>query len=470
MKRPILSWRVNFSKKICDNTFSGSDNEDANEHIEKVLEIVDLFHIPEVTQDQIMLRVFAMSLTGVARRWLRNEPVGSIDTWEALKKKFLIKYCPPARTKAVKIAIPPGIGLDVHTRQILDSKGVIPSIKAADAKKAIQDMADYSQTWHNGTSNRTRSTETFDGLAAIQAQMNNLGRQIKKVNERVVPFPQGGRYRAVAPGFYQRDNGNPSYQERRQTMEESLSKFMKSRSLDQSFGDSNRQMSKVLQKRGSRSLPSSIKMNPRDHVKSILTVVEADTPLIRQKERLSELMDREKSATNLKKLLMEKPKIGSLDPVYGDYIEVNDLNGPLELRRDQVEDLGPTIEDVMENMDAYRDDEMGDVIFGKLFCREVYVKARRFDGMITIYNGSDSVTYQMARSYPRFKHLTNAQCNKMRLLLKVSAHDKLNGISHSYQKLKGFYKGVLNLGPEYVKDAKIEELLTRRHVSIHEME
>ncbi|GKF01768.1 hypothetical protein Tco_0028691, partial [Tanacetum coccineum] len=34
----------------------------------------------------------------------------------------------------------------------------------------------------------------------------------------------------------------------------------------------------------------------------------------------------------------------SLDPLYGDYIELNDLNVPLELRRDQVEDLMPTIE------------------------------------------------------------------------------------------------------------------------------
>ncbi|GKD05749.1 hypothetical protein Tco_1180723 [Tanacetum coccineum] len=80
------------------DTESGSDNEDANEQSEKVLKIVDLFHIPEVTQDQIILRVFPMSLTGAASRWLRNEPAGSIDTWETLKKKFLRKYCPPART------------------------------------------------------------------------------------------------------------------------------------------------------------------------------------------------------------------------------------------------------------------------------------------------------------------------------------------------------------------------------------
>ncbi|GKA76999.1 putative reverse transcriptase domain-containing protein [Tanacetum coccineum] len=87
-----------FLKELCDNTFSGSDHEDANEHIEKVLEIVDLFHIPNITQDQIMLQAFPMSLTGAASCWLRNKPSGSIITWEDLKTKFLSKYCPAART------------------------------------------------------------------------------------------------------------------------------------------------------------------------------------------------------------------------------------------------------------------------------------------------------------------------------------------------------------------------------------
>ncbi|GKD01788.1 hypothetical protein Tco_1172062, partial [Tanacetum coccineum] len=93
-------------------------------------------------------------------------------------------------------------GLDVPTSQILDSKGVIPYMNVADAKKAIQEMADHSQKWHNGTSTRIRSTDTSDGLAAIQAQLNNHGKEIKKVKafEEAfymlygVPFPQGGRF------------------------------------------------------------------------------------------------------------------------------------------------------------------------------------------------------------------------------------------------------------------------------------
>ncbi|GJU99244.1 mutator type transposase [Tanacetum coccineum] len=80
-------------------------------------------------------------------------------------------------------------------------------------------------------------------------------------------------------------------------------------------------------------------------------------------------------------------------------------------------------------MDAYHDDGMGNIIIGRPFCRKACVKARQFDEMITIYKGNDSVTYQMARSHSRLKHLTNAQCNKMRPLLKVSAQDELKGLN-----------------------------------------
>ncbi|GJW16359.1 hypothetical protein Tco_0020492 [Tanacetum coccineum] len=86
-------------------------------------------------------------------------------------------------------------GLEVPTRQILDSKGVIPTKSAADAKVAIQEMAEYSQKWHNGTS-KIRSTKTSDGLAAIQAQLNNLGIEIKKVNEKVCHTPPRRKYEA----------------------------------------------------------------------------------------------------------------------------------------------------------------------------------------------------------------------------------------------------------------------------------
>ncbi|GJS75689.1 homeodomain-like protein [Tanacetum coccineum] len=124
---------------------------------------------------------------------------------------------------------------------------------------------------------------------------------------------------------------------------------------------------------------------------------------------------------------------------------------------------------VLENIDAYRDEGMGDVIFSEPFLRESDIKSKRFEGMITLYKGDDEVTYQMVRSHPRFKHHTNKKCNKIPPLLKVNEKDVMHGVSHAYQKLKGFYKGVLNLGPDYIRNAKTEEWLTRGHISVHEV-
>nr|GEU64043.1 hypothetical protein [Tanacetum cinerariifolium] len=74
-----------FIKKLRDNTFSGSCNEDANERTKRVLEIADLFTIHGVTQDQLILRISPISLTGAVIRWIRNEPTSSITTWEIKK-------------------------------------------------------------------------------------------------------------------------------------------------------------------------------------------------------------------------------------------------------------------------------------------------------------------------------------------------------------------------------------------------
>ncbi|GJT11633.1 putative reverse transcriptase domain-containing protein [Tanacetum coccineum] len=680
-----------FLKELRENTFSGSDNEDAKEHIEKVLKIVDLFHVPNIT--------------------------------------------------------------------ILDLRGAVPTKTAADAKTAIQEMAEYSQKWHNGTS-RGRSTETSDGLAAIQAQLNNLGREIKKKEEGKTleeayytqfggPF-QGGGYRATAPGYYQRNNANPSFQERRQSMEDTLSKFMSEsakrheensnlikeirastdaairnqgasiKTLEIQIGQMSKNSTPLYKARqmtvpfpshldnhyceeegnygpkfteacgashinnaiprkekdpGSFTLPcfindfcfdnalvdlgASVSVMPLstylnlglgELVHTRLTVELADRTVKYPKGiaenvlvgigkftfpvdfiildmpediRVTLILGRPFLSTARAKIDVYKRKITlrvgeekiifksvkpassiikrvymlslrermelylearlmgeilvinrSLDPFLEDYIELIDLNKPFELRRNQGNDLMPTIEEgevikefrtrnedletgvddypsycdddkkihidcahnlkfscmigfefthanffpllyvnmmsrkfhnsimknkmvykgsnvvgalmnvpifvgtfsvmtdfaVLENMDAYRDEGMGDVIFGEPFLREVDTKAKRFEGMITLYKGDDEVTYQMVRSHPRFKHHTNEQCNKIPPLLKVKEKDVMNEVLRAYQKLKGFYKRVLNLGPDYIRNAKTEEWLTRGHINMHELD
>ncbi|GJZ76104.1 hypothetical protein Tco_0640569 [Tanacetum coccineum] len=185
-------------------------------------------------------------------------------------------------------------GLDVPTRQILDSKGAIPSKTTADVKKAIQEMAEYSQKWHNGTSSRTIGPH-YTKDCPQKEESKTL--EESYYTQFGAPYQPGGQYKAAGPGFYQRNNKHSSYPTRRETMEESLAKFMTKtakrheensniikeirastdaairnqgasiKTLELQIG----QISKVLQERGFGSLPSSTETNPKDQVKSIST-------------------------------------------------------------------------------------------------------------------------------------------------------------------------------------------------------
>ncbi|GJV01369.1 hypothetical protein Tco_1334938 [Tanacetum coccineum] len=77
---------------------------------------------------------------------------------------------------------------------------------------------------------------------------------------------------------------------------------------------------------------------------------------------------------------------------------------------------------VLEDTDPYLDEGIGNIVVGEPFCKASCAEASWFDGIITIHDEDDCVTYQIVRSNPRFKHLTNEQCNRIPPLLKVSPY------------------------------------------------
>nr|GEU92602.1 hypothetical protein [Tanacetum cinerariifolium] len=429
-----------FLKKLRTNTFIDSDHEDANEHIEKVLEIVDLFHILNITIDQVILRAFPMSLTRATSRWLRNEPTCSITTWDGLKTKFQNKYCPPARTakkmdeiknfqqepdknlyqalerfKELLMKCPQQYltemqevilfynRLGIPTRQILNSRGAIPSKTDADVKIAIQEMAEYSQKWHNRTS-KSRSTKTSDGLAAIQAQLNNIGREIKKVNKKsmLLKLDTNNAKDPITPQIaHSKKKGRP------------LRKLTTRNLVD-------------LFKEGDKKQQLQLRRNQGDDLMPTIEEGEVIEEFKTREEDLDTRIDDYPSFCDYdKKIHIDYKMVYRWDNIVGASTNVPIFVGNFFVVTDFA---------VLENIDAYRDEGMGDVIIGEPFLREV--------GTITLYKDDKS----------------------------VSDEDMMNGISHPYQKLKGFYKGGLNLGPNYIRDARMEEWLTRGHISVHEME
>nr|GEZ31981.1 hypothetical protein [Tanacetum cinerariifolium] len=367
----------------------------------------------------IQFRLFVTNLRA-ASLWLRNKPSSLITTWEDQKTKFISKYCPLARTakkmeeinnfqqephetvyqvwerfKKLLMKCPQHYitemqeailfynGLEVPTQQILDSKGAIPSKTAIDAKVAIQEMTEYSQKWHNETS-RTRSTETSDELASIQVQLNNLGREIKKVNENVYVV-QVECEQCKGP-HYTKD-----FLLKKEGASVSVMPLLTYLNLGLDFIILDMPEDVKVPMILGRPFLSTAHANIDIFKRKITLRVEDEKIIFKSMKPASSLIKRvymlslrEQMELDLEVRLMEETLVlnRSLDPLYRDYIELNDLNVPLELMRNQVDDLMPTIEKVVEDMDLYLDDGMGEVVVETPFCKVLYVETKRFDGII----------------------------------------------------------------------------------------
>ncbi|GKC08686.1 hypothetical protein Tco_1000296 [Tanacetum coccineum] len=114
-----------FLRELCKTTFSGSSTENAIEHIRKVLEVARLFN----TNDFALLRVFPLTLAGVAKRWFDRTSPDHAKNWDKLKQNFIRRFCPPA--------------------MILEQLGEIQALKSS------QELADHSYKWHNEESKNT---------------------------------------------------------------------------------------------------------------------------------------------------------------------------------------------------------------------------------------------------------------------------------------------------------------------------
>ncbi|GJY09385.1 hypothetical protein Tco_0377570 [Tanacetum coccineum] len=215
-------------RELREDTFSRNKNEDAHDHVDRVLNIVSVFNILGVSQDAVLLRVFPFTLTGSAKR--------------------LVDRLTP--------------------RVLLDSQGPIPGMTPTQALTAIQTMVDHSQKWHDGTSSKNVSSNSdTDGLVAVISKLDNLGRDMKKLKENVhaiqvgcqiyegpyldkecplneevkqvdevkygefgrqAPFngSSGAKFRVGPPGYYTRTDNQTSSREKKPNLVETINKYM----------------------------------------------------------------------------------------------------------------------------------------------------------------------------------------------------------------------------------------------------
>ncbi|GJV62590.1 zinc knuckle CX2CX4HX4C containing protein [Tanacetum coccineum] len=220
--KPEIGGNVNFKIKsqfmqeLGEDTFSWNKNDDAHEHVERVLDIV------------------------TAKRSVDILSLGTVDSWDLLKK-------------------PLSKGTIRHPKPLSSLKKSVTSSRKT--------MADHSQKWNDDSSSRNiDSSSNTEGIVAIVSKLDNLGRDMKKLKENVhasqvgcqlcggahldkecplnegvksveevkysefrrsSPFSNGAKYCVGPPGYYTRVDNRPPFEEKRPSLEELLNKHLK---------------------------------------------------------------------------------------------------------------------------------------------------------------------------------------------------------------------------------------------------
>nr|GFB11976.1 hypothetical protein [Tanacetum cinerariifolium] len=230
----ILQIKSQFIRELREDTFSKNKNEDACDHIDRVLNIVSLFNIPEVSQYVVLLCVFPFTLTVAAKRLVDRLTQGAVNIWDLLKKAFIQRYCPSSNTA-----------------------------------KRLEDIHNYKQksdeSLYQAKERNISSNSNADGLAVIVSKLDNLGRDMKKLKENVhaikvgcqicegthidkeyplnkdvkqveevkygefrrpAPFNRinGAKFHVGPPGYYTHTDNRPPYREKRPSLEDLINK------------------------------------------------------------------------------------------------------------------------------------------------------------------------------------------------------------------------------------------------------
>ncbi|GJZ05665.1 hypothetical protein Tco_0539458 [Tanacetum coccineum] len=278
-------------------------------------------------------------------------------------------------------------GLDVPTRHILDSRGAIPTMTAADAKKAIQEMRNNANPSYQErrqsmedtlskfmSESAKRHEENSNLIKEIRALTNAAIRshgasikileiqigQMSKSRQTTVPFPshldnhyceeEEGNYGPKFTEAYRASHINNIIPRK---AESNLGARVSVMSLSTYL---NLGLGELAHTRLTVELADRTVKYPKGIAENVLItlrigeeniIFKSIKPVKSLIKRVYMLSLRERMELDLEARLMGETLVlnRSLDSFFEDYIELNDLNEPFELRRNQGDDLMLTIKE-----------------------------------------------------------------------------------------------------------------------------
>ncbi|GJX08374.1 hypothetical protein Tco_0196306 [Tanacetum coccineum] len=125
---------------------------------------------------------------------------------------------------------------------------------------------------------------------------------------------------------------------------------------------------------------------------------------------------------------------------------------------------------IIEDISSIIDPRLSHVVLGKPFVEISNMTHDPPEGVVRFIDGNDEVAYKMPHKIEQYNSLSNLEKENIKSVYLNNKEDKRRGVDYVMNKILGFYKEYLELGPEYVtgleEEGEVTLYLTRRNLEV----
>jgi len=101
----VVELKPSLLSLIGSHPFAGMDHEDPYTYLSTFMELCNTMGASDEDVEVVYLRAFPFLVAGKAKAWLQSHPNKSLNTWEEVEEKFIVRIFPPSRFISAKFAI-----------------------------------------------------------------------------------------------------------------------------------------------------------------------------------------------------------------------------------------------------------------------------------------------------------------------------------------------------------------------------
>ncbi|GKE98061.1 hypothetical protein Tco_0021412 [Tanacetum coccineum] len=107
---------------------------------------------------------------------------------------------------------------------------------------------------------------------------------------------------------------------------------------------------------------------------------------------------------------------------------------------------------IVEDISSVVDPRLSQVVLGKSFVEISNMTRDLSLGIVKFANGTDEITYKMPHKIEQYNSLSDLEKKHTKSVYFRNEEDKRRGVDYVMNKILGFYKECLELGPEYLTE------------------